>query len=42
MATNPPTGEGRRKGMVTDRSQSYKPKADHWTKRDTETGLFID
>ncbi len=42
MATNPPTGDGRRIGAVRDRSQAYNPKTDRWTKRDTESGRFID
>lgn len=42
MAKNPPTGDGSRKGAVRDRSQTLNPKTGHWTKRDTETGQFID
>jgi hypothetical protein len=42
MATNPPTGDGRRNGAVRQRSQTYNPKTDHWVKRDTNTGRFID
>jgi len=42
MATNPPTGDGRRQGAVRKRSQAYNPKIDRWIKRDKETGLFID
>ena len=42
MATNPPKGDGHRNGAVRDRSQTYNPKTDHWTKRDTETGKFLD
>jgi hypothetical protein len=41
MATNPPDGPGRR-GAVRDRSQVYNPQTDTWTKRDTETGRFMD
>jgi hypothetical protein len=41
MATNPPKGPGR-KGAVRERSQVQNPKNDNWTKRDTETGQFID
>ena len=40
MAKN--TNEGYRKGEVKDRSQSENPKTEEWTKRDTETGKFID
>ena len=42
MATNPPTGDGQRKGAVRDRSQTYNPQNDRWTKRDTDSGKFID
>lgn len=42
MAKNAPYGDGHRQGQVTDRSQTYNPKNDHWTKRDTNTGKFID
>ena len=42
MATNPPTGDGHRKGAVKGRSQVYNPKNEKWIKRDTETGKFLD
>ena len=42
MATNPPKGDGRRIGAVKDRSQTFNPKTGHWTKRDTDSGRFID
>lgn len=42
MAKNPPTGDGHRHGAVKDRSQIYNPSNDRWTKRDTDTGRFID
>ncbi len=42
MATNPPSGDGHRKGAVRKRSQVRNPKNEKWTKRDTETGRFID
>lgn len=42
MATNPPTGDGHRKGAVRERSQVYNPKTDNWTKRDTNSGRFMD
>jgi hypothetical protein len=42
MATNPPNGDGHRNGAVRDRSQVYNPQNEKWTKRDTETGRFID
>jgi hypothetical protein len=44
MATNKPTRDGHRNGEVRDRSQ-IKTKImgeEHFTKRDTETGQFID
>ncbi|MGI8556077.1 MAG: hypothetical protein ACR2LT_06950 [Pyrinomonadaceae bacterium] len=40
MAKN--TDEGFRKGQVKDRSQIENPKTKNWTKRDTETGEFIE
>jgi hypothetical protein len=42
MAKNPPYGDGHRHGPVKDRSQTYNPQNDRWTKRDTDTGRFID
>ena len=42
MATNPPAGDGHRNGAVRKRSQTYNPKNDRWTKRDAETGRFMD
>lgn len=41
MATNAPK-DGSRKGAVKDRSQIQNPKTGLWTKRDTETGRFMD
>ena len=41
MATNPPKGPGRR-GAVRDRSQTFNPQTKTWTKRDADTGQFID
>jgi len=41
MATNPPTGDGHRKGMVRGRSQTKTPSG-NWVKRDTKTGRFMD
>ncbi|MBK8455085.1 MAG: hypothetical protein WAQ53_18245 [Thiofilum sp.] len=41
MATNPPTGDGHRKGAVRGRSQTQTPSG-HYVKRDTSTGQFID
>ena len=42
MAKNPPAGDGHRHGAVRDRSQFFNPRSNRWTKRDTETGRFID
>lgn len=42
MATNPPKGDGHRHGAVRDRSQVKNPINENWTKRDTDTGQFID
>lgn len=42
MAKNPPPGDGRRHGAVKDRSQTYNPRTENWTKRDRETGQFMD
>ncbi|MFZ2492261.1 MAG: hypothetical protein WA208_12330 [Thermoanaerobaculia bacterium] len=42
MAKNPPVGDGHRHGAVKDRSQVYNPKTEDWTKRDTDTGRFMD
>ncbi len=41
MATNPPK-DGSRKGAVKNRSQVKNPKTGLWTKRDKETGRFMD
>ena len=42
MATNGKSGDNRRHGAVRDRSQAYNPKTDTWTKRDSNTGRFMD
>lgn len=41
MATNPPK-DNSRKGAVKDRSQVQNPKTGLWTKRDANTGKFMD
>jgi len=41
MATNPPK-DNSRKGAIKERSQVQNPKTGLWTKRDTNTGQFID
>ncbi len=42
MAKNAPYDDNARKGAVKGRSQVYNPKTDTWTKRDSETGRFMD
>ncbi len=42
MATNLPKADGHRNGAVRERSQVHNPKNGTWTKRDTNTGKFID
>lgn len=42
MATNPPTGDGHRNGAVRKRSQVLNPASDKFTKRDAESGQFMD
>tara|TARA_R110002020_G_scaffold193407_5_gene393687 strand:+ start:122 stop:295 length:174 start_codon:yes stop_codon:yes gene_type:complete len=41
MATNPPTGDGHRKGAVRGRSQTQTPYG-HYVKRNAGTGRFMD
>ena len=42
MATNPPKSDGYRNGAVKDRTQAYNPRTETWTKRDSNTGQFMD
>jgi hypothetical protein len=42
MATNKPYGDGHRQGSVRKRTQILNPATKHWTKRDKETGQFVD
>jgi hypothetical protein len=42
MAKNGKSGDGHRDGAVRDRTQVYNPKTDDWTKRDSDTGRFMD
>ena len=42
MAKNGVPGDGHRNGAVKDRTQIYNPKTDLWTKRDSNTGKFMD
>ena len=42
MAVNKPYGDNARRGAVSDRSQTYNEKIGRWTKRDSETGQFMD
>lgn len=41
MATNPPSGDGHRNGMVRERSQTQTPSG-LWVKRNAITGQFMD
>ena len=41
MATNPPTGDGHRKGAIRGRSQTQTPSG-HYVKRNASTGRFMD
>ncbi len=40
MARN--TGNGYRRGAVDNRSQTFNPATETWTKRDATTGQFMD
>lgn len=40
MAKN--TGDGYRRGAVDNRSQVYNDRTGRWTKRDSDTGRFMD
>lgn len=42
MATNPPKGDGRRKGAIRGRTQLQNPVNGNYTKRDSSTGRFMD
>lgn len=42
MATNPPKGDDHRNGAVRQRSQVENPQNEKFTKRDAETGQFMD
>lgn len=42
MASNPPKGDGHRKGAVRDRSQVFNPKSERFVKRDSDSGRFMD
>ncbi len=41
MAKNAPVGDGSRKGMVKERSQTFNPVTKKWVKRNAETGQFM-
>lgn len=41
MAKNGSSGKGR-EGAVGNRSQTFNPATNLWTKRDSSTGKFID
>lgn len=42
MVTNRPVGDYSRVGAVRGRSQVYNPTTGLWTKRDAQTGKFMD
>ena len=42
MASNKPVGDNSRKGAVKKRSQKENPRTSLMTKRDKETGEFMD
>jgi len=42
MATNLPVGDGYRNGASCQRSQTYNPQNNHWVKRNTKTGRFVN
>lgn len=42
MATNKPIGNNARVGAVKGRTQDFNPVTGLWTKRDTQTGKFMD
>jgi hypothetical protein len=42
MAKNDPVGDNARRGAVKDRSQVQNPGNGNWTKRNTDTGRFMD
>ena len=42
MAKNAPVGDNARRGAVRERSQTYNPVTETWTKRDTDSGRFMD
>lgn len=42
MATNPPKGDNHRNGAVRKRSQTFNPVTERFTKRDADTGRFMD
>jgi len=42
MAVNKPIGDSARVGAIRDRSQTYNPTTGLWTKRNAQTGRFMD
>ncbi|MDP9896771.1 hypothetical protein J2W32_005979 [Variovorax boronicumulans] len=42
MAKNKPIGDNARVGAVKDRSQVFNPTNQVWTKRDSDSGRFMD
>jgi hypothetical protein len=42
MAKNAPVGDNARRGAVRERSQVFNPTTETWTKRDSNSGRFMD
>jgi hypothetical protein len=42
MAKNKPIGDNARVGAAKDRSQVFNPTNQVWTKRDSDSGRFMD
>ena len=42
MAKNDPVGDNARRGAVKDRSQVQNSQNGNWTKRNMDTGRFMD
>ena len=42
MAINKPYGDNARRGAVRNRTQVFNPSNGRWTKRNPDTGRFMD
>lgn len=42
MAKNAPINDNAQRGAIRDRSQVFNPHTGTWTKRDSDTGHFMD